>query len=472
MWEEENCLIIRIALDNNLSYKIVVDAPRSYYLEIMEQEGVKKMLEQLFLKNVGPATEMKLDLAPRLNILTGDNGLGKSFLLDIAWWALTRKWPSEVNPKLTSGKKALPARQGKATISFSFIGKAKLEEYESTYSRQDQAWTGRPGRPANPGLVLYAQVDGSFALWDPARNYWRKKGNIDIQDRLPAYVFSPNELWDGLIGEDGKPLCNGLILDWAGWQKENGQPFKRLSSSLETISPSEDEPLKPGKLTRIGLDDARDIPTIKMPYEQEIPVINASAGIKRIIGLVYLLVWAWEEHLKASKLLAMTPTSQIIFLIDEIESHLHPRWQRTIVKSLLDVMKKMTRSANVQIITATHSPLVLASLEPIFDIKKDAWFDLDYEPNNKQSQVILTKREFEMHGEVSNWLTSKAFDLPSGRSIESEKIIQEASALLDKQEISGDEIQAMYKKLIKALSPKDNYLFRWRGICKKRGLLK
>lgn len=431
------------------------------------------MLERLWLENVGPAPEMKLGLAPRLNVLTGDNGLGKSFLLDIAWWALTRKWPSEINPGLTSGKKALPANREKATIKFAFTGKNKKEEYESTYDRNDQAWTGRAGRPSNPGLVLYAQVDGSFAVWDPARNYWKKKGNIDIQERIPAYVFSPTELWDGLMGEDGKPLCNGLILDWAGWQKENGPPFKRLISLLETLSPAKEEPIKPGRLTRIGLDDARDIPTVKMPYEQEIPVVHASAGIKRIVGLAYLLVWAWEEHLKASDLLGMPPTTQIIFLIDEIESHLHPRWQRTIIRALLDVMKKLTHSAaEVQIITATHSPLVLASLEPIFDVKKDAWFDLDYHPNNKQSEVILTKRDFEKHGEVSNWLISEAFDLPSSRSVEGEKIVQEASDLLNNEEASPEEIQVMYEKLQKALSEKDSYLFRWRAICEKRGLLK
>lgn len=42
------------------------------------------MLESIHLKNVGPAPEMKMDLAPRLNLITVDNGLGKSFLLDLA----------------------------------------------------------------------------------------------------------------------------------------------------------------------------------------------------------------------------------------------------------------------------------------------------------------------------------------------------------------------------------------------------
>jgi predicted ATPase len=45
------------------------------------------MLESLHLKNVGPAPELRFEPAERLNLITGDNGLGKSFLLDVAWWA-------------------------------------------------------------------------------------------------------------------------------------------------------------------------------------------------------------------------------------------------------------------------------------------------------------------------------------------------------------------------------------------------
>ncbi|HEY2740306.1 MAG TPA: ATP-binding protein, partial [Thermoanaerobaculia bacterium] len=44
------------------------------------------MLKRIHLQGVGPAPEMDVELAPRLNLLTGDNGVGKTFLLDIAWW--------------------------------------------------------------------------------------------------------------------------------------------------------------------------------------------------------------------------------------------------------------------------------------------------------------------------------------------------------------------------------------------------
>ena len=54
------------------------------------------MLNQLTLNGVGPAQKLVIDFKPRLNFLTGDNGLGKSFVLDIAWWALTRTWAREI----------------------------------------------------------------------------------------------------------------------------------------------------------------------------------------------------------------------------------------------------------------------------------------------------------------------------------------------------------------------------------------
>ena len=50
------------------------------------------MLKELHLKLVGPAPKFDVEFGDRLNIFTGDNGLGKSFLLDLAWWALTGSW--------------------------------------------------------------------------------------------------------------------------------------------------------------------------------------------------------------------------------------------------------------------------------------------------------------------------------------------------------------------------------------------
>ncbi|MBI4317925.1 MAG: AAA family ATPase [Chloroflexi bacterium] len=431
------------------------------------------MLKSLKMTNVGPAPTMEVEFGKRLNLLTGDNGLGKSFLLDIAWWALTRKWPAEVNKSLPAGLMARPSERGKATIEFAFVAKTKPVSYKSTFDRHAQAWTGQAGRPSNPGLVLYAQVDGSFAAWDPARNYWRKKGDVDVQDRPPAYVFSPREIWDGLSDDVRGLLCNGLISDWAGWQKESGPAFRSLCSVLRALSPSDDEKIEPGELVRIGLDDPRDIPTIQMPYGQSVPVLHASAGIRRILALAYLLVWSWEEHIKASKLIDLQITSQVIFLIDEIEAHLHPKWQRRIVNTLLNVMGTLTKKADVQVIAATHSPLVMASVEPLFDTDQDAWFDLDIVADEKGNpHVELSRRPFLRRGDASSWLTSEAFDLASARSLESERVLNEAARALSDESIDAGQAKKLDARLREVLGDTDPFWMRWRFVAEKKGWLR
>ncbi len=419
------------------------------------------MLRNLLLRAVGPAKEMDVAFADRLNIITGDNGLGKSFLLDIAWWALTRTW---------AGQPALPQRFTRAAprIVCRFDGKRGQVEEDSVFIRQTQQWKRQMGRPSIPGLVLYAQVDGGFSVWDPARNYWKQtKGEYD-PSRPKSFIFKPHEVWEGLPHEDSfKMVCNGLIADWASWQREDGEAFHQLRRVLEALSPSEEEVIRPGPLTRISVDDARDFPTIQMLYGQNVPVIHASAGMRRIIALAYLLVWSWREHVIASEILGSRPAHQIIFLIDEIESHLHPKWQRQVFDAILKVMDALVgqhKVENIQIIAATHSPLIMASIEPFFDPNIDAWFDID-QSNNR---VAIRHRDFEKLGTSDEWLMSEAFGLPIGRSIPYEKLIEEASDLIDRDQVDLEEIKRVNDALVNALSPRDPFLFSWRYICQKR----
>jgi AAA domain, putative AbiEii toxin, Type IV TA system len=426
------------------------------------------MLEYLRLRNVGPAPEMKMELAPRLNLITGDNGLGKSFLLDVAWWALTRKWPQDLNTKLTSGYAARPTDIKKpASIEFRVTSKTKSVTYESQYVPREESWLGKAGRPWNPGLVIYAHSDGGFSVWDPARNYWRRKGNIDVQDRLPGYVFSAKEVWDGLEVEiDGKAtvVCNGLLRDWASWIRENGLLANTMRGVLAVLSSAmqDRDLLKHGPLTRISVNDARDIPSIRTGYADAIPILHASSGVRRIVALAYMLVWSWHEHTLAAQQLGESEAAQVVMLIDELESHLHPRWQRSILGSLLGLASLLHRSAKIQLVAATHSPLVLASAEPTFDSKKDAWFDLDLCRTKNGARVQLEKRDFVRRGDVSSWLTSEAFDLKEATSIQAEEAITKALSLLRSDAApSTNEIDQVDRQLRKSLSDVDRFWVRW-----------
>ncbi len=390
------------------------------------------MLELLALQNVGPGPAMTLKLAPRLNLITGDNGLGKSFLLDVAWWALTRKWPQDLNANLTSGYAARPTDvTKKATIKFSLQSKTGQVEYESPYVPDEQAWRGKAGRPWNPGLVIYALADGGFAVWDPARNYWRNAGNIDVQERLPAFVFSAKEVWDGLrVAVDGRQtqVSNGLVADWASWIREGKDDARRMAAVLALLAPTVGaDSLRPGTdFARLSVNDARDIPTVHMGYGQDVPILYSSLGVRRIAALAYMMSWAWREHLIASRLLGQPPSSRVVLLFDEIEAHLHPRWQRAVVPALLKVVQTLTddAGASVQLIAATHSPLVLASVEPLFEVDRDRLFVLELQGQ----AVALREMPWAMQGDVINWLVSESFGLRQARSLEAEAAVEAAEA--------------------------------------------
>ena len=410
---------------------------------------------------------MAMELAPRINLITGDNGLGKSFLLDVAWWALTRRWPRDLNPRLTSGYAARPTNvREPATLRFSLrTATGDSRAYESSYSALDEGWPGRPGRPWIAGLVVYAHADGGFSVWDPARNYWRQRGDVDVQERLPGYVFSAQEVWAGLsapIGGNPVRVCNGLLDDWAGWIRERGANADLMTQVLGSLT-VRGEPLEVGPNVRLSVDDAQDIPSIKTDYSDAVPIVYASSGVRRVATLAYMLVWSWTEHVRASEQLVSDKTRQIVLLFDEIDAHLHPRWQRCLVPALLKVMEILSDvyHPSVQLVVATHSPLVLASVEPLFDEDRDRLFHLDF----RDGEVRLDKEPWAKQGDVVNWLVSETFGLRQGRSIEAERAIEAAEAFMrdDRDALSEGltEQHEIQRELERVLAGHDPFWPRW-----------
>src|SRR6516225_2757054 len=106
------------------------------------------MLKSLKLQGVGPVEGLSASFGERLNVLTGDNGLGKSFLLDVCFWALTGTWPG--------GRTALPLPNGKKqapTISYQVVGKTgKPKDRNHEFDFHSQTWKKPQGRPVMPGL--------------------------------------------------------------------------------------------------------------------------------------------------------------------------------------------------------------------------------------------------------------------------------------------------------------------------------
>jgi hypothetical protein len=429
------------------------------------------LLQKLVLIGVGPAEKFELDFAPRLNLITGDNALGKTFLLECAWWALTGNWIDYP---------AKPRQEAESpSIAFQIGQRGRNARLQTIKYKWDQlTWDMAPKRNTLPGLSIFAQIDGSFAVWDPNKYRLASEEHYAGRPTDALTRFSRTSVLQGLNETDrygNRQKVAGLINDWIRWQEAADQTrFEELSAALYALSPRSDpytpstqadeELLVPGRPGRMpDLTDTRDIPTLRFPYG-EVLLTHCSAGVQRIVSLAYLLIWAWQEHLKATESIRGKPSQSLVLLIDEMEAHLHPLWQRTILPAVMNVVQEIASEVQIQLMVVTHSPLVLASVEPIFDNEQDKLFHLYL----KDGSVHLDDPAFVKRGRSDYWLTSDIFGLEQPRSIAAEKAINEANKLQLEKEPSQERIRDVSNRLVSYLAPDDEYWPLWTYFAKKR----
>lgn len=111
-----------------------------------------------------------------------------------------------------------------------------------------------------------------------------------------------------------------------------------------------------------------------------------------------------------------------IVLIDEIDLHLHPRWQRMILQQLNKTFP------NIQFIVTTHSPVVLVGALDFSQI-----FVLD------GKEIRFSHFEEYTSYDVSQILLSDLFDLPTARAPQWDSKIRLRDELLEKSNLSEED---------------------------------
>jgi energy-coupling factor transporter ATP-binding protein EcfA2 len=143
------------------------------------------------------------------------------------------------------------------------------------------------------------------------------------------------------------------------------------------------------------------------------------------LGLGYRTMTAWIVDL-ASRLferygaLADPLTGPAVCLVDEIDLHLHPRWQRDLIQRL------STLFPNTQFIATAHSPLIVQAAP-------DA--NLVVLRRQPDGVVIDNAPRSVRKWRVDQILTSELFDIPSARAPELDEWIKERDAILAKPEL-------------------------------------
>jgi predicted ATP-binding protein involved in virulence len=175
------------------------------------------------------------------------------------------------------------------------------------------------------------------------------------------------------------------------------------------------------------------------------PITALSDGYRSTIQWV-LDFLSWQIY--ANRLVDITDIGGIL-LVDEIEQHLHPRWQRYIVQRLRRQFPK------TQIIASTHTPLTAAGLA---DIDQSLLLKLEMDVNGKIAQKTIEKDAISGK-RADQILASDAFDLLTTRSPGSEDDIDHYTELLSKSKRSRKEeaeFEELRNRLQKSLSTGEN----------------
>lgn len=182
------------------------------------------------------------------------------------------------------------------------------------------------------------------------------------------------------------------------------------------------------------LPDIEDIKILDPTKDQLKPSVafKTSFGWLNLdqLSLGYKTMIAWVVDL-AARMFIKYPDSEnplaepAIVLVDEIDLHLHPKWQRNIFKYLSD------RFPATQFIVTAHSPLIVQAAPE----------DVNLVVLQKKGDTVVIDQEVE---NVRRWridqiLTSDLFGIDSARDTETAELLKERTVLLQRSPLSEKE---------------------------------
>jgi predicted ATP-binding protein involved in virulence len=327
-------------------------------------------LDYIRLQNFRCFESRELELAPRFNLIIGDNATGKTTLLDgmaIGLGSLFLGFPEPATTLSISKDQArlrFFEQGGVLTAEPQFpvvvASTGQVDGKAVEWCRDLSSDEGRTTRQFAGDIQqiaadMHQRVSGGDASILPIISFYGT-GRLWLQKRLrEVETLAPNTRFMGYLSclepaSDGKRLLQWFkTYEIAALQR--GQPFGMLEACRRAIVSCVPD------ATRVYFDIARDELMIDLP-QKTFPFSYLSDGFRNMMGMVADIAVrcaTLNPHLGED---AARQTPGVV-LIDEIDLHLHPKWQRSVVEDLLNAFP------NIQFVATSHSPFVIQSLPPI-----------------------------------------------------------------------------------------------------------
>lgn len=395
-------------------------------------------IERLELRNFRCFEHISAKLHPKMNVMVGINGTGKTTMLeairifvgaafceldkienrisspsiaddDVRLHNLESQYPVRIEGVVDVDKGLLPDKlaQWDRTLE-KYGGRTKFNNSKDVKSLSKNIQSIiRGGKDIPIPVIAYYSTD----------RYKKEKRNTGLEadgSRLRGYynaLDSTTNIWFFL----------NIIKTETLWELQEGKKSAVLSMVRKVIVQCVPD------CKEIKHDVKQDKLIITQANGEKVPFSSLSDGVRNVLSMVmelalrcYLLNPSQGEN-------APSETPGVV-LIDEIDLHLHPEWQLHILNDLTSVFGR------IQFIVSTHAPLILSSLQDgeILSISDRKVYNFPNQYKRRPEQILKDMN------------TSIASD-------DIEKALADYRLLIEAGKGKSEEAVALRKKLVSAL---------------------
>lgn len=428
-------------------------------------------IKNIKLKNFRCFEELVIELNERCNVIVGVNGAGKSTILDalaISIGTYFAKIPTAyslpiqkedvLRKSYLTGSIISTEYQFPVVISTEGIANGKFIEWSRELNGlKNKTTVKNASNLIEVGHIQQQNIQNGvtdttlpiFAYYGTGRLYKKKNNRITKLDikkssRLDGYTDALS------LGTNEKQL-----LRWFEDMTLIKIQEDREIPELKTVKTAIEKCFEIGNkdVTDVSINYSVKSKDIEVSYRknneiEKLPLHMFSDGIR--ITLTMVADIATRMAKLNPQLLDNVLETPGVILIDEIDMHLHPSWQSRIITSLLETF------TNIQIITTTHSPIVISNIESEYlrILKNNEIMNPSTNYNRELDDIVNNIMETDYRPEeVRNLINQINQNIDNGEFDEAKKLLDNLKDILgetDSEVISARnsiELEEFFKEL-------------------------